>query len=55
MSLTIHVEEFDHPNDPDVGIQITTKREDDMNYHTCIDLSQDEADQLLTLLRGVVE
>lgn len=55
MSLSAHVEGFDHPNDPDVSIQFTTERASGANHHTCIDLSQEEAETLLVELQGVVE
>lgn len=55
MSFSTIVEGFDHPDDPDVAIQFTTKRETGMNSHTCIDLTQEEAEKLLVELQGVVE
>lgn len=55
MNFTTHVEGFDHPNDPDVAIQFTTERASGDNHHTCIDLSQEEAEKLLVELRGVVD
>lgn len=45
-----HVERLDHPDEPDVSIQVT-----DENLHTCLGLSHDEAEQLLDDLQGVVE
>lgn len=50
MNLTIHVEGFDHPNDPAVSIQFT-----DEQLHQCIELSEEEAERLLTELRGVIK
>lgn len=49
MSLTIHVEAFNHPDEPDVAIQFTSDQ-----LHHSIALDDDDAESLIADLHEAI-